>query len=296
MTPPRQILPGTNFEVCARTFARTFRLLPQSEVNQLFLYVLGLAAARYGITLYGLVVMVTHYHLKGFDTLGLLPDFERDLNSLFARALNALQGLDDKLWSGDGYHLVRPQSAEDLRARMGYILANPVAADLVSRAADYPGVLILPRDIGRTLVVDRPTFFFPPDSKLPERVEVRFEVPPEFEHMGRDGYVAMLEADLREREQELREQRKAEGRTVLGADRCRKAKLGDHSKSKEQWFRLRPVIAARVRAERIAAIKALATFRARYHEALDAWRGGQRDAIFPLGTWWMCRFAGAAVG
>lgn len=296
MTPPRQILPDQNFEVTTRTFARTFRLLPRSDINQLVLYVLGLAAQRYGIVLYGLVVMITHYHLKGRDVRGRLPEFQRLLNSLIARALNARQGLDDKLWSGDGYHLVRPQSADDIRARMGYILANPVAADLVNRAQDYPGVLILPKDIGRTLVVNRPTFFFPEDSKLPERVELCFEVPPEFAHMGRDGYVAMLEADLRERERVLREERKAEGRTVLGPDRCRQARLGDQSKSKEQWFRLRPVIAAKVKSERCAAIKALCSFRARYREALAQWREGRRDVLFPPGTWWMCHFAGAAVG
>lgn len=240
--------------------------------------------------------MITHYHLAGFDALGLLPEFQRYFNSLFARALNCRQGLDDKLWSGDSYHLVRPQCAHDLRRRLAYILANPVAADLVARAADFPGLIILPRDIGRTITVERPKFFFPEDSELPETVDVRFEVPPEFAELGRDGYVAMLEADLRESEQQHRERREAEGRSVLGSDRCRKARLGDHSRTFEKWFRLRPTIAAKVKAERIAAIRVLSSFRARYREALAAWREGDRGVLFPPGTWWMCRFAGAAVG
>ncbi|MCB9604772.1 MAG: hypothetical protein H6720_31010, partial [Sandaracinus sp.] len=105
MTPPRQILPNTNFEVCTRTFARTFRLLPTPAIKNAILYIVGVAAARYNITLYAMVAMTTHYHLAGRDTDGRLPEFIQYVNSLLARALNAEQGMDDKFWSGDGYHL-----------------------------------------------------------------------------------------------------------------------------------------------------------------------------------------------
>ena len=296
MTPPRQILPGTSFEICTRTLARTYRLLPCAQVNNLFLYVLGVAAQRYGITLYGLVVMITHYHLLGLDLHGRLPEFVCYFNSLFARALNAYQGLDDKVWSGDGYHLLRPQSADDLLERMTYIMSNPVSADLVDRAADFPGVLINPRDIGRTIIVERPNFFFREDSTMPERVELRFEVPEEFTALGREQYVDLLQQKLRVREREARSERRADGRVVLGCRRCRQAALGRRSRTWEQWFRLRPTIAARLKAQRVEAIRDLKAFRARYYEALAAWREGVDDVVFPPGTWWMCQFAGAAVG
>ncbi|MCB9506886.1 MAG: hypothetical protein H6697_04350 [Myxococcales bacterium] len=47
--------------------------------------------------------------------------------------------------------------------------------------------------------------------------------------------------------------------------------------------------------ERIAAIRALQAFRESYYAALKDWRAGL-DAVFPLGTWWLPRFAGASVG
>jgi hypothetical protein len=36
-------------------------------------------------------------------------------------------------------------------------------------------------------------------------------------------------------------------------------------------------------------------FRQAYHDALDRWRDGLRSVVFPLGTWWMKVFHGAAV-
>jgi hypothetical protein len=43
------------------------------------------------------------------------------------------------------------------------------------------------------------------------------------------------------------------------------------------------------------AIKALQAFRKAYRAALELWRAGVREAVFPSGTWWMVRFHGAAV-
>lgn len=277
-----------------RTLARTFRLLPTREINNLFLYLLGVSAARYGVRLHGLAVMATHYHLQGNDRDGKLPKFTRYLHSLFARAVNCHQGLDDKVWSGDGYNLVRPQSANDMLARIVYGAANPAAAGIVNHAEDYPGVVIRPQDIGRTITATRPDFFF--RTSMPATVELRFEIPDAFAHMERDAYVAMLERALSEREWQHRNERKAAGQSVMGAKRCRAIALGRRSRSYEQWFQLRPTIAAKMKSDRIAAIRALLAFRDHYRAALTEWRSGNHAVVFPVGTWWMHHFAGAAVG
>ncbi len=130
---------------------------------------------------------------------------------------------------------------------------------------------------------------------MPDTVTVTFEVPEDFSHLGRGGYIKRFEDALQERERAHREERKRTGRTVLGAKRCKLVKLGDVSRSYEKWFQLRPVIAAKMKADRIAAIRALQAFRQQYYEALAAWRDGNREVLFPAGTWWMCKFAGAAV-
>jgi hypothetical protein len=40
---------------------------------------------------------------------------------------------------------------------------------------------------------------------------------------------------------------------------------------------------------------AVRAFRASYRAALERWRAGIRDAVFPAGTWWMRAFHGASI-
>lgn len=309
MTPPRQILPNQFFDVTARTLARSFRLVPSPEINGLFTYLLAVLAHKHGIVLYAAVQMSTHYHLVGLDTLGRLPIFMQELNSMFARALNAIQGRDDKVWSGDGYGLVRPATADDLLARIVYALANPAAADLVRRAQDYPGVITRPQEIGCAQPAERPEFFFRDHGRMPKTATLRCSVPTVFAHLGRDGYIDLVSRELAQAEQRHDRERRAAGRTVLGADRCLTVKIGSRSASWERWFTLRPQVAAKVRALRVESIRRLREFRESYRVALSRWRRAMRsaigldedadrptrdasDVVFPAGTWWMVRFAG----
>lgn len=296
MTPPRQITPDSSFEVTRRTLHRTFRFLPTSQVRELVLYLLGVYAERHNITLYGFVLMITHYHLQGCDNEAQLPNFLRDFDGILARALNCLQGQRDSVWSGSDAVIVRPQVPSDLVSKIVYGMANPAAADLVNRVEDYPGVVISPDDVGKEFVIERPKFFFRENGRMPERVGLTFEVPQEFESMGMDAYRKMLWEQLRQREAEHRAERKATGRAVIGVKRLMKARQGDRSRSYETWFQLRPNIASKQKADRIAAIKALQSFRNSYRESLERWCAGERDVCFPVGTWWICRFAGAPSG
>jgi hypothetical protein len=293
MTPPRQILPGQNFEVCVRTHRRELALLATTEVRDLFLYVLAVAAKRYAITLHTLCILFSHFHLGGCDNEGRLPEFMTYVDSLIARALNCRYGRDDKFWSADGYHLLRPQTPDDLVERAVYVMCNAAAAGLVDRLEDYPGLVIGPRDIGRTITVRRPKFFFREDGKMPEQATVRFEVPTEFGDLGRDGYAKLLERRVREREREHRAERKAEGRSVMGATRLRQVRPDDRAKSWEKWFEIRPTIAAKAKRVRIDAIRALQAFRSAYREAWERFAAGDRDVEFPAGTWWVVRYASA---
>jgi hypothetical protein len=48
-----------------------------------------------------------------------------------------------------------------------------------------------------------------------------------------------------------------------------------------------PRVACRNKWKRIEALLRLAEFGRAYRDALAAWRGGVREAVFPLGTWQM---------
>jgi len=296
MTAPRRVLPNQVVEITQRTIARTFRFLPQRQVSDLFLYVLGVAARRYNMRLHGLTLMATHYHLVVHDVDGRLPEFVQYLNSIVARALNAMQGESDKLWSGSGYVAVSPQSEDDLLARMVYGLANPAAAGLVDRIEDFPGLVITPNRIGVVHRIRRPKSFFRDRGPMPEFVDVCFERPDAWSHLTMRAYRTLLTKQLRMRESQHRAARRSAGTAVVGQRRLLRASVGERSTSWEAWFTLKPVIAARLKEQRVAAIRALKRFRDAYRFALEAWRDGARDTPFPAGTWWMVQFAGVPTG
>ena len=293
MTPVRQILGGQTFEVISRCISRLFLLAPSHEVTQTFLYVLGHYARKHGITLYALVLMANHYHLLGLDKPGNLPHFMRDLNSFVARVLNHRHGRDDKFWSGDGYHIVRPINPEDVWARLMYITANPINADLVARTQDYPGFVTTPGTIGKSICAQRPSFFRE-DGVMPERTEVVFEVPACFE-MSHDEYVARFDRDLRDAEFAAKRRRKAAGKQVIGAEALLKVSIEEQPRSKERHGRTKGHIACKCKEDRIAAIKARQAFLDKYQVCREEWAEDVSGVEFPPGTWWVCQFAGAGV-
>ena len=294
MTPPRQICAGQTFEITSRTIERAFFFAPTGVITQLFMFLLGVYAKRRGIILYGVVLMSNHYHLLGLDVLGNLPDFVRDLNSIFARALNVLHDRDDKIWSGDGYHLVRPINPEDVMHRMVYLAANPAAAGLVNRAEEYPGAVVTPGVIGVPRTYRRPDYFFSKDGAWPEHVEVTFEVPECMDMSLRD-YVATFSRALKEREWEHRRKRQSEGRGIIGADACRRVTPADRPKSRERHGRPKFEIACKNSGDRVEAIRRRKAFQEAYRVALEEWREDVSGVVFPHGTWWVRRHAGAAV-
>jgi hypothetical protein len=292
MTPPREIIAGQTFEITSRAINRTFFFAPTGVITQLFMFLLGVYAKRRGVILYGVVLMSNHYHLLGLEGLGNLPDVVRDLNALFARALNVYHGKDDKIWSGDGYHLVRPIHPEDVMHRMVYLAANPAAAGLVNRVEEFPGAVVTPGSIGVTKLYRRPDFFFSERGAWPEFAEVTFEVPACM-GMTKSEYVAAFSKALREREWTHRLARKAEGRGVIGAAACRAVTPRERATSQEKHGRRKFSIACKDEARRCEEIRRVRAFREAYLVALEEWREDVSGVVFPHGTWWVRRFAGA---
>ncbi len=92
MTAPRQVLPGASYLVTRRCTQRQLLLTPSRTVNDVFLYVLALAATRYGIRVHAFCVLSNHYHLVVTDPGANLPAFQQFLDALVARAVNASLG------------------------------------------------------------------------------------------------------------------------------------------------------------------------------------------------------------
>jgi putative transposase len=62
MTAPRQVLPGTTYLVTRRCSQRQFLLRPSRQTNQLFGFLLAVAAQRFHVDVHAFCVMSNHVH------------------------------------------------------------------------------------------------------------------------------------------------------------------------------------------------------------------------------------------
>ena len=90
---------------------------------------------------------------------------------------------------------------------------------------------------------------------------------------------------------------KASGWSVLGAVAAKAMSPYREAKSWEELgARIPHIKAGRGRTEeRVAAIERIKTFRADHREAKRRWCAGERDVVFPAGTYWMRVHHGVAV-
>ena len=100
----------------------------------------------------------------------------------------------EALWSSDGLSLVRLLDADDVRAKMVYVLTNAVEAGLVSRRSEWPGLTSRPVDLAAEAVeVDRPKTRFFETSSLPMQVSLRYDLPPALAHLAEAEVVGDLQ-------------------------------------------------------------------------------------------------------
>ena len=283
MTSPRQVLRGASYLVTRRCAQRQFLLRPSRATNEIFLYLLALASARYRVRVHAFCVLSNHVHLVLTDPDANLPAFQQFLDALVARAVNASLGRWETFWAPDTYSAVRLAAPQDLVDKTAYVLANPVEAGLVPTGSAWPGLWSAPERIGgEAFTVERPKHFFDPRGGLPDRATLELSAPPGFDSAQQ--FRAELERALGAREAEARSRYKGRG-GFLGVARVLAQKPFARPRPGEPRRGLNPRVAGRDKWKRIEALGALVAFRRAYREALDARRAGSEEVLFPHGTY-----------
>jgi REP element-mobilizing transposase RayT len=286
MTAPRQILPGTTYLVTRRCSERRFFLRPSETTNAIFGYVLAVASQRYGIRVHAFCVLSNHFHLVVTDPDARLPEFHRYLDGLVARAVNCSLGRWESFWDPDSYSAVRLESEAAILEKIVYVLANPVAAGLVRRAREWPGLWSDPAWIGRrAITVERPKGFFRDEGPMPRSAALQLEVPPMFD--ADDSFRSALTEAVRDAEDAAAAEHVRTGRPVLGSARVLSQKPLARPAPGEPRRGLSPRVACKNKWKRIEVLLRLTEFGQAYREAFAAWRAGARDVVFPPGTWQM---------
>lgn len=281
MTAPRQILPGTTYLVTRRCAQRQFLLRPSKKTDAIFLFLLAVAASRYGIRVHAYCVLSNHYHLVVTDPQAQLPAFQQFLDALVARAVNAALGRWEAFWAPDSYSAVALGSPDDVVDKAAYVLANPVAAGLVRRGRLWPGLWSPPEAIGAGAIeARRPQHFFDAKGSLPEMVRLQLTAPPGFSSV--EEFRERLSVALAEREERAAQQA---GAGFLGAVRILAQKPTGRPAPGEPRRGLNPRVASLDKWKRIEALKRLLEFLRAYRAAWAARREGRADFVFPYGTY-----------
>jgi hypothetical protein len=276
-----------------RCTQRQFLLKPSKRANQAFLYALAVAAEKTGVKVLWAIAMSNHQHAGIYDPLGNMVEFTREFHRLVAKHHNAMYGRWENFWACETPTDVLLEGAADILDKLVYCLANPCSAHLVERARQWPGVISLPEQFGKTMVIKRPKTYFREDGPMPAEVELTFHKPPQFEHLSMEEYRELVARRLRAVEDELIAKRRAEGRKVLGRRAVLRQSHEDSPRSVEPRRVRRPRLAAKSVWRRLEAIRRLKQFIKAYAEALAEWRNGNRNVEFPYGTYAMRVFHGA---
>ncbi|MEX1367709.1 MAG: hypothetical protein AB1Z98_31565 [Nannocystaceae bacterium] len=309
VTPPRQILPGQLRFVTARAVNRCHRFAPSRQALEITWYCFAytLSEFRDRIEAHEFLWMSNHYHLVLTDRAGCLPDFMMRLNSLLARALNALYGITGTAIE-KGYNSVEVTSADKAIDHCVYTLANPCAANLVKRSRHWRGVASSTLEYGAAVTVRRPKHGLwggpcrhrsrassheskrarhSGRSKLPEAVDLVLTRPTLMTHLSDDELRAHIRELLGQREEKLIEERCRAKTTVLGWRAATRVKPRSAPRKPEDRFGTVPSFSAGSGEAWLAAWERRRDFLKKYYAALRRFLSGETTAEFPAGTWLM---------
>ena len=290
MTQPRRVLPGMTVMVTRRTLRRTHLLRPDRALNDLFIYCLAVLSQRHGIQIHAAVVMSTHEHIILTDVHGRLPRFIQELHRMVALGVKVLRKWEGAVWDHEKTSVVELRTPQAVVEKLAYVMANPVVAGLVPRPCEWPGVSTRPTDLGRARwTASRPEFYFDQDNVMwPTEAELHLTLPPRLDMTDASLREAVTN-ELTEIERAAHAELKAKGWHFLGAKRVTSLSPYERATSWEPLRGRNPAFAVG-RGQREAffeAVAVLRAFRRAHREALERWRRGLRDAVFPPATWLM---------
>jgi putative transposase len=291
MSTPRQVLPGQFYMITRRCTQRQFLLRPDRATNNAFIYCLAVAARKYEIEVLISVAESNHHHTVIFDRYGRCPQFVENFHKLFARSQNALRGRWENFWAAEEPCITRLLDREAVVDKLVYAATNPVKDHLVERVHHWPGVNTYRNLIsGRTLAVERPRHFFRSSGPMPESVELAMTVPVE---LGGYDIIDEVRARVQLVEQAVAEERRRVGFRLVGRRAVLRQSWKDSPQTVEPRRRLRPRFAGAAKV-RVAALACYRQFVAAYRDARVRWLDRQ-PATFPIGTYWLLRFAAVSV-
>lgn len=292
MTMPRQILAGSTYLVTRRCSQRELLLRPSKAVNEIFQYCLATAAERTGVELHAFCVLSNHWHAVLTDPHSNLPLFMAWVNKHIANCVNSRLQRRENLWSSEPYSAVRLETEHDVIDKTVYVLLNPVAAGLVKSAADWPGLISCTFPTNRPIAVKRPRHYFSSKGTTPA---TSFLTICPLHNTGQArfrGFFHRIRIRVEQGQRRIRARFRNVGRSFLGPRKCSDGRFTPAADKTRGAKRIVPRIAASDPRVRRAALARIKSFLRSYREALLTWKSGDKQVLFPPGTYWLRHHAG----
>ena len=261
-------------------------LLPPNPVTlQIVAFCLAWVANNTGVLLHTICVLGNHYHAVVTDPRGELPYFMQELNKYISKCMNTCLGRWENFWAAEQPCSVRLLDDADVLDKMVYTLANPVSSRLLQRGDMWPGLRLGPEAWGQDIEIQRPEVFFRKDGKVPQKQTLQLCRPAIFDDLSDAELAGLLHGEVEAREAQHRQDAKREGKRFLGLRAILQEATGRRPRSRAPRRTLRPRVAGKDRWRRLEALRRLKDFQVAYREAYEAWRAGNRDVVFPAGTY-----------
>ena len=230
--------------------------------------------------------MSNHHHLGCYDKAGNYPAFIAHLHKMVAKVMNAHWGRWENLWSSEQTSVVELIEPHDVFDKMIYALTNPVKDHLVTESRHWPGASSLVAQLhDKELTIRRPHWFFAKDGRMPKEVTLRFTRPRGFEHLSHDDWVKRVRESIAVVEARATAERRRKKLRVLGRKRVLSQSPLASPTSPARRRKLSPRVAAKNRWRRFEALRRNDAWLQAYRSALDAYRRGNKEALFPIGTY-----------
>jgi REP element-mobilizing transposase RayT len=254
-------------------------------------------ARKYDIAIHAAVLMSNHEHLIVTDTRGRLPDFLRDFHRVIALGIQTIRNWQGEVWDGAATSCVELCTPKAIIEKLAYVMSNPVKAGLVPSAGQWPGVMVLPHELGiKCWAKTRPDVFFDPRNPLwPPVAEIRLILPNHY--LTDDELRKAVAQELRALQKVAYDDMRARSMRALGRERV--SRVSPHAIARTpQVERTKSTPCLAVGHGQSALLKEALTvlrqFRQKYQLALQRWRDGLRNTLFPQYTWqmrWLHRVA-----
>ena len=289
-------IPETNslVSITCRTVQGRFLFKPGPDFNLLFLGILGRVQRQHHLILNAVSVLSNHFHILAVpESARQLANFMRDFKSKLAREVNRLTG-----WSGPVFErryemtVVTNEDRAQIE-RLSYVLAQSVKEGLVEKVREWPGVHSAAALIDGTPLkgrwFDRTREYAARNQReeitrlqFAEEESVILSPIPCWAHLPPDVYRERIAGLVEDIEREAAQLRSLEGKSVLGVEAIL-AKDPQH-RPESIAFSPAPLVHAATKAARKAFYDAYAWFVAAFRQAAEKLRQGDRNAVFPAGS------------